>query len=664
MTAEPSGGDLAARARSLALGGAGLALALPLWAWWAVWKGGHEPAVFLPAIAYLAVAATLLHLWAPRRRLRNAPAAALAALAALAAWTVLSLVWADDRGAAEIAAGRQVLLLASFALPVLWPPTRAALACVLGGFAVAALAGGISGLAEALDDVDALLDGRLVGPTGYANGSAALFAMGALPAIVIASRREVDVAVRAGGLVVAGVLGGMFVLTQSRGGVGALAIALLVAVAVVPGRLRLAIAIAIAAAGVLAILEPLLEVRRVAVDGGDTATALRDAARALGLLGAALVPLGLLYAIADRRLELAPGAIRAASRGARVALAALAVVGAAFLVASAPAVVDWAGDRLDDFKTPDYSRLESEDTRFTGDLGSNRYDYWRVSVEIFADRPATGSGAGNFIAPYLALRDSDISTLYAHSVWLGTLAELGAPGTLALLLFAAALGLALAGSLRRAGREGWLVAAASLPLVYAAVHASADWVGTFPIVVAPAVALAGAAAALDGSGGAMTRRGWRSASTWLAITLAAAAVAALPLWVAARFADRGAATWTERPSGALRDLERAAELDPLAPAPHVRRGVVAVGLGRPDVARQAFEAALDRDRAAWYPYFQLGLLAAERGEPAVARRKLRAALRLNPEDPLIRRALRLVEAGRTYDPLRAQQIVLGRSIDG
>jgi hypothetical protein len=648
----------------LALEGGGLLLAAPLWLWWAVWKGGYEPSIFLPAIAYLAFAALVLHLWAPRPPLSRPVAVALAGLGALSVWSVLSLIWADDGGAAEIAAGRQVLLLASFALPALWPPTTRMLLLGLGALTLSALAGGISALGEVLGDPEALLDGRLVGPTGYANASAALFAAGGLPALAIASRRESGPAVRAGAIAAAGVLAGLFVLTQSRGGVGALVVAVLIAFALMPGRLRFAVPIAIVAVGVLVILDPLLEVRRVAVGVGDLGTAIDDAVRALGLLAAALVPVGLLYAFADARIDVKPRVGRAVSRAVGALLVGAALAGAVALVVSGPDPVEWVFDRVDDFKTPDYSRLESQDTRFTGDLGSNRYDYWRASVEIFSERPLTGSGAGNFIGPYLEIRESDISTIYAHSVWLGTLGELGALGILALLTFAGALALAIVRRIRAAGTDGWVVAAASLPFVYVLVHASADWVGAFPVVAAPAFGLAGAAVAVGRAEPVTVRRGARSSSTWFVVGLVACAVAAMPLFLAARWSDRGAATWPERPDAALRDLERAADLDPLAPAPDVRRGVIAIELGRHGVAAEAFEAALERDPTAWYPRFQLGVLAGADGRFGAAMRHLAAAARLNPREPEIRRARRALALGRTFDPLATQRRVLGRSSDG
>jgi O-antigen ligase len=649
---------LLARFGELAVEGAGLLVAVPLWVWWAVWKGGYPPAVFLVAIGYLTLAAVSLYLFAPRPRLAGASAWALGALAVLSAWTLASLLWADDRGAAEVASARQVLLLASFALPALWPPTARALLAGVAAVPLVALCGAVSALGGALADAGTLVDGRLAGPTGYANASAALMAIGILPALVLGSRREVAIPLRAFSLAAAGALLGTFVLTQSRGGLGALALVLLLAFLFVPGRLRLLIPVVLVAVAAGAALDPLLEVRSVAVGGGDVEASLRDAIAALLTSTVVLAAIAAVYAAADSRIEIGAKTAHRASAAVAVALGATALFGAVALLASGPDVGGWVSDRAEDFKTPDYAQLESEPSRFTGDLGSNRYDYWRVSVDVFAEEPLTGSGAGNFIAPYLERRQGEKSTIYAHSIWLGSLAELGAAGLLALVGFVVALSVALARSARRLGPGRWIVVAAALPLAYVLVHGSFDWITAFPVVSAPALALAAAAAGVLQAGKGPPAPGRRSASLAAVLALVLATVLAAPLLVAARLSDRGVTTWPANPSRAIADLERAAGLDPLAAAPYVRLGVVAIELDRPALARRAFDSALQRDESAWYPELQLGLVAAGAGHRERALRHLEVALARNPREPEARFALRSVREGHTPDPRAVQRRVL------
>ncbi|HEX7244245.1 MAG TPA: O-antigen ligase family protein [Solirubrobacterales bacterium] len=633
----------------LALDGAGLLAAVPLWLWWASWKGGYPPAVFLAGIGYLALAAVALHLFAPRPPLRRAAAWALAALVAFSAWTLLSLTWAPDRGAAEVTASRQILFLGSFALPLIWSPTGRALAAGLALAPLVALCGALTALGGALADPASLVDGRLAGPTGYPNASAALLVAGALPALVLGSRRELPVSLRAAALGTAGALLGALVLTQSRGGLAVLAIVLALALLTLPGRLRLLIPTGMVVLAVCAALGPLLAVHSTAVDGGDLEAALREAVAALLTCVAVLAAVAAAYAALDARTEIAPRTVRRASRGVAALAAGAVLLGAVGLATSGADVGGWLSDRVESFKTPDYGQLESESTRFTGDLGSNRYDYWRVSAQIFADRPLAGSGAGNFIAPYLERRRGEKSTIYAHSVWLESLATLGAPGFLLLVAFVVALCVALGSAGRRAGPARWAVVGASLPLAVALAHGSVDWVGTFPVLTAPALALAGAAAGLRTDGETGTERSGRALPIAAIAVLAVATVLALPLLTAARLADRGFSNWRADPAGAIDDLERAAELDPLSATPDVRLGVVAIELERPALARRAFESALERDPSAWYPEFQLGLLAAPYSR-ARALHRLRVARARNPREAVVRHSFKAVQGGYFPDP--------------
>jgi O-antigen ligase len=641
----------------LALDGAGLLAAVPLWLWWASWKGGYPPSVFLAGIGYLALAAIALQMFAPRPPLRRAAAWALVALTAFSAWTVLSLAWAPDGGAAEVTASRQLLFIGSFALPLVWSPTGKALTAGLAVAPLVALCGALSALGGALADPASLVDGRLAGPTGYPNASAALLAAGALPALVLGSRRELAVPWRATALAAAGALLGALVLTQSRGGLAVFAIVFALALLILPGRLRLLIPTGIVLLVVCAALGPLLAVHSTAVEGGDVEAALREAVAALLTCVAVLAAVAAAYAALDARTEIAPRTVRRASRGVAALAVGVALLGAVGLASSGADVGGWLSDRVEDFKTPDYDRLESESSRFTGGLGSNRYDYWRVSTEIFADEPLGGSGAGNFIAPYLERRRGEKSTIYAHSVWLEALATLGAPGFLLLVAFVVALCLALGAAGRRAGPARWIVVGASLPLAVVLVQGSVDWIGAFPVVTAPALALSGAAAGMGGGGEARAEAGRRAVPIAAIAVLCAATVLALPLLAAARLADRGFSSWRANPARAIDDLERAAELDPLSATPDVRLGVVAIDLERPALARRAFESALERDSSAWYPEFQLGLLAAPHSR-AEALRRLRVARERNPREAEVRRALGAVLHGGSPAPKRAQRLVL------
>ena len=75
-------------------------------------------------------------------------------------------------------------------------------------------------------------------PINYANGNCALFVLAAIPALHLASRREVPTLVRGVSLAACGALVDLLILTQSRASLVFVPLALLVYLALVPGRLR------------------------------------------------------------------------------------------------------------------------------------------------------------------------------------------------------------------------------------------------------------------------------------------------------------------------------------------------------------------------------------------------------------------------------------------
>ena len=79
-------------------------------------------------------------------------------------------------------------------------------------------------------------DGRLAGPVGYENATAALFLAAFWPAVLLAARRSSPPAPAALLLAAAGVLLELVVLAQSRGSLLAGAVALVLAVALSPER--------------------------------------------------------------------------------------------------------------------------------------------------------------------------------------------------------------------------------------------------------------------------------------------------------------------------------------------------------------------------------------------------------------------------------------------
>lgn len=637
--------------------GAGLLLAVPLWAWWVLHDGGFGPSVFLPGVAYLAAAALVCAVALPRSPLRGPRRVALLGVAALATWTAASLAWAPDRGAALVAAERAWLLLGAVALPLLWPPSRTGVQAGLVAWVCCGVAAAVAGLVAAFGGGDALPDGRLAAPVGYVNAAAALFAMGAFPALVAAGRRETAPWARVGGLAAGGGLAGAAVLAQSRGIVGVVAVALVVTLVLSPARLRTLVPFGLVALTLLAASGPLLALRADAL-AGHRATGAAGAAVALILVTAVLGLAGWALVAIDVRWRPSAARVRRWSRAVGAAGAAVGAAGAlAFALAGHPA--SWASERWADVRTADYGRVEAGGTRFSGGLGSNRADYWRVALREAGRRPLTGAGAEQFAATYFRDRHTAKASRYAHSVWLGTAAELGLPGLAALVAGLAALATAFLRASRGApDAERALRGAAVLPLVVLLLHASADWSFAFPGLAVPALGLAAAATAPGRRRAGWPPRAGGGAPAWLLVgVLAAAAAVAAPLFLSERLVDRAAATAAMRPDGALADLDRAARLNRLSARPDLVRGIVALDLRRRDVARAAFARAAELDASAWYPRFALGLLDSRRS-PRRAEAELTAAAVRNPREPAIRAARRALAGGRTLDPLAAQRAVL------
>ena len=112
---------------------------------------------------------------------------------------------------------------------------------------------------------------------------------------------------------------------------------------------------------------------------------------------------------------------------------------------------------------------------------SNRFEYWRVAVDAFAEHPLQGAGSGSFRTEWLRERPIPESVRDAHSLYLETAAELGIVGLAALALFIGGVAV-----MARRARAPGAVAALAL---YAA-HAAIDWDWEMPALTLFALVLA------------------------------------------------------------------------------------------------------------------------------------------------------------------------------
>lgn len=546
------------------------------------------------------------------RRPTRAAVLALGALLALAGWQALSLVWTPARSL-----GRDEVLLTLLYAVVFAVAAQSSrsgldrlLAVALVGLGVSAVAVGTGIAIVAGGEPETFFpQGRLVFPVSYVNANAAFFLVGFWPAVVLAARRGTPVFVRAAAGGGAAALLAGWAMTQSKGGGVALAVSAAAVFGLCPARLRLLVPVAIAAVPVGVLFDDFTapfreyepEPLRIAVEG---------AGRSLLLAFAAAAAAALAYALVDARVRLGPRTTRAAGAVVLAAVAVGAAVGA-----NALRSVD-LGERWAEFKR--LPEREAGASHFES-LGSNRYDFWRVSLEAARDAPIAGVGVRGFGPVYLEEGRSDETPARAHSLPIELLLENGIVG---LLLLGLAVGPPLALAARRLDRVPAVgVFGAS---VYFLVHAAGDWTWTFPAVGVPFFVLLGSTA------GVLSRALLPPAAR--AGTAVAAAATALVLFGVPLASER----LTER--GGPDDLRWAKRLDPLTISPLLAE---ASSAATPAGRVRALRDAADREPDSVAAHYLLGLTYLDLGRKAEARRELREAQRLFPRDEgVIDRALR------------------------
>jgi len=423
----------------------------------------------LAACALLALAAVVAPL--PR----SAPAwAATGALAALAAWTVASGSWAPLSEPA--AADAQRLVLYALALPAATLLLAGRLRAVEPALALGCLAVVGYGLSERL--LPGLIDleasrtaaGRLEQPLTYWNAMGAIAAVGLVLCARLAGDGERAAGWRAAGAAIAVPLTAGLVLAFSRGALAAAALGLALLCWTTPSLAQLravGIVLMTGGAGALAASVP------------DGVRALEGSAGDRELEGAVvLAVLVALMAVAawaarlpvPRRVLARPRAV-VVGLGVAVLLGALALAQA--LEEGPPVATPAMGATA--------SRLASTE--------SNRYAYWSVALDMFAEHPLRGAGTGAFVVDWRRERHVRDPARDAHSLYLETAAELGLVG---LALLAALIGAVAVGA-RRAWRAAPGAAAGVIAALAAwAAHAAIDWDWEMPAVALLALVLAAA----------------------------------------------------------------------------------------------------------------------------------------------------------------------------
>jgi O-Antigen ligase len=448
----------------------------------AFFSGGYfsEPRVIAGLVVWSLVLALSFVGRAPLPR--SLPGAlALGGLAALAAWSAVSILWAPLAGPAAESVQRLVLYVGALVLG--FGALRSALALravepALAGGAVVVIGYGLSGrLLPGIVELSqsARAGGRLEQPITYWNAEGALAAMGLVLSARVAGDPTRPLALRVMAAAAAPILGAGTYLTYSRGAIAVAVLGLVVLVALMPTRAQLRAAALTLVVGVVAAACCSMLPAVASLEGAHPA---RDGAVALTILSLLAVGAALFTA---RRPGMPDGELRRARLARPVAAAAVAAVGTGLVVAGlaeTPSAAERAGANAERLVT----------------ASSNRYEYWRVALEAFEDRPLSGIGAGGFRVRWLQERSVPEAIRNVHSLELETAAELGLVG---LLAFAVMLGGVLAAARRAVAVRPAAAAGPAAALLAWGLHASIDWDWQVPAVTLPAITLAAALVALS-----------------------------------------------------------------------------------------------------------------------------------------------------------------------
>ena len=451
-----------ARPRAVVLWSLPLIALFVAWLWLAFASGGSDPFDWLPGALFIGVVSVVVAaVVAYPRRPRQLSMVVLVLAGLYALWVTASALWADSAGTVWLEAEKTAFLLLVFALALGYlsdSKARLILRYLLMAAVFALLAGCIWRL-WTIADIDLLFrDGRLVFPTGYANGSAALFLISFWPLVWLGAAPSERAPVRGAALGLATGLLAMAVMTQSRGAIYSLAITLVIVFLVSPIRLRTLLYLIIPGL-LLVYFFPLLN--RYWLEGPSTVGG-GVAARTVLVASIAAAFMGMIVALlerwipASRRMKIIFGTVVLAG-----ALAGI-VYGAIVLTEDTEGPWRWLSKSWHQFTADEEPPLEQgTSSRLTVVGSSGAVAIWKVAVDVFESKPVLGVGAGNFRYAYDRLRtDGASAPTEAHSLPLKILAETGVVGG---ILVGLTVVLALGGMLwgrfaaawRRA-RQRWL----------------------------------------------------------------------------------------------------------------------------------------------------------------------------------------------------------------
>jgi len=456
--------------------------------------GGYFPGAWRLATPLSAGVVAVILASARDLRVPRAALAVAAGLAGLCLWTAASWLWSSDRPA-TVQDIRLVLVYVAGAAALLLLANRGRGVAVAGGVVTATVAVSCYSMASRLYPGTFGMYttgggyGRLYQPIGYWNALGAFTVIGIILSLGLAARGNMLVRMLAAAALIP--LAPTLYLTFSRGALVGLAAGLIALIALDRRRVHLVAGICAGSIGAVGALvavhaHPGLTTyyRHLQIQAKEGA---QTAARMISLVPLAMGSAALLAGL-EARVKV--------SRMARIAAGAGMVAAACIAVAVG---VNKFGDPVSVVRSAVKTFEKPAPTFRGGDLNlrllslspNGRVIFWKTGWHQFTAHPVVGSGGGSFARYWRIHRPVKIQNLYAHSLYLETLGELGVIG-LALLLVALLPPLWV-GLHRRFHPLAAPVMAAYIAFL---VHTGGDWTWQLPAVGLAAIACGAAAIGL------------------------------------------------------------------------------------------------------------------------------------------------------------------------
>jgi hypothetical protein len=571
---------------------------------------------------WVAVMAGYLARALPLRRVGSPAVLAGGCLAAAALLSAVSIAWATDQGQAFEQAVRASAFLGLFTLAACTASLRGREQWIAGltvGLVAVALLSVLSWLqpgllGERLEEVP----GRLSYPLGYWNAVGALLALAAvLLAYAGARAPERRLRIAATAAMPVPVLG--IWLTTSGGAIAAVVVGLGILVATGVKRGRQAITCAVGLAGGAAAIVASLPMD--ALDAGLTNAEARSEGDWLSLiLIGVVVATGAVALVVERGVGRPLRLPRPLATG--LAILALAGVVVGVVLADPP-------ERFQQFKEPPSSSSELVQAGGGADVsGNGRWQLWEEAVDAFGSAPLAGIGAGGYEDYWAQHAPIAFFARNPHSLPLQEFAELGLPGGMLVLGFAAAVGIAAVQRLRhdRAGDAGVLLAV----VASASVTAAIDWSWQFPAVIGPPLVAAGLLTAAAPGRRASVRDSYALGVASLAVAWICVIGAGLVLLTELKLSQSRRAEQRGEIEEAIARAKEARTVQPWSSRPYATLAALERDRGDLSAALDYVAEAEKRDSEDWHLVSVEAVLLFERGDRSAGQEAFERARALNP----------------------------------